>query len=671
MVAGMSKPDTPENKPQAAPKQRATLGQQDLIALALAEKLRRRQARATLGVGAWAAVVDPTLADQIGEDIVRVTEIRGSSRTVAAFFNGSSTIVPSDKLRPTLASGDVMAKAGHKYVVLDLYPRRTGRDHELAWGMSPQWGIHGAGNDEPHVVELDVRDVAAEVEVDSHASVVSAREFAAHAAYVVRGAVGHLSSPESRLPPTIGPDLSVPDFSHVASCAEPCRVRKDAAGRIIDDHVAGRRAILCDFLGGATLWIWAEVLVQCPHTVQWNDSPSAGRHPETAKILAPSEHVLPDAVKTPPTDAPTLPASTAAAALPASLVTDPAPTSALGAGLYTPPPLEIDMNTNAKIIHNLTSSPKLARGTIVIIDEGYRGRAEEAISALRTRFSETDLESTDALEDIETIHNDIGEALPGAYEVRRSDDVELPDGSTFAKVTCVSAGGSSHDRHDFFAALVRVAAGGALALPASTDGAVARVAKSVGGKALDVAKDAFVGVKDMAVDEGKRKALAFAQVASQDTLVAGHEAVRRTVLAAGAGFMGADNPQAAATNAALAQGFDMLSIGAGKLLARALAKHAPGTAQVIDAATESLQQGIDRKQAHGVLDQVMPVVGGGLKALAQAAVTRMMPALPAAPAVALPAPAADAPPSPPAEAPTKPKRKRTPKATSSQAGGAK
>lgn len=671
MVAGMSKPDTPENKPQAAPKQRATLGQQDLIALALAEKLRRRQARATLGVGAWAAVVDPTLADQIGEDIVRVTEIRGSSRTVAAFFNGSSTIVPSDKLRPTLASGDVMAKAGHKYVVLDLYPRRTGRDHELAWGMSPQWGIHGAGNDEPHVVELDVRDVAAEVEVDSHASVVSAREFAAHAAYVVRGAVGHLSSPESRLPPTIGPDLSVPDFSHVASCAEPCRVRKDAAGRIIDDHVAGRRAILCDFLGGATLWIWAEVLVQCPHTVQWNDSPSAGRHPETAKILAPSEHVLPDAVKTPPTDAPTLPASTAAAALPASLVTDPAPTSALGAGLYTPPPLEIDMNTNAKIIHNLTSSPKLARGTIVIIDEGYRGRAEEAISALRTRFSETDLESTDALEDIETIHNETGDAILGAWEVRRSDDVELPDGSTFAKVTCVSAGGSSHDRHDFFAALVRVAAGGALALPASTDGAVARVAKSVGGKALDVAKDAFVGVKDMAVDEGKRKALAFAQVASQDTLVAGHEAVRRTVLAAGAGFMGADNPQAAATNAALAQGFDMLSIGAGKLLARALAKHAPGTAQVIDAATESLQQGIDRKQAHGVLDQVMPVVGGGLKALAQAAVTRMMPALPAAPAVALPAPAADAPPSPPAEAPTKPKRKRTPKATSSQAGGAK
>ena len=133
--------------------------------------------------------------------------------------------------------------------------------------------------------------------------------------------------------------------------------------------------------------------------------------------------------------------------------------------------------------------------------------------------------------------------------------------------------------------------------------------------------------------------------------------------------MGADNPQAAATNAVLAQGFDMLSIGAGKFFARALAKHAPGTAQLIDAATASLQQGIDRKQAHGVLDQVMPVVGGGLKALAQAAVTRMMPALPAAPTAALPAPAADTP--PPAEAPAKPKRKRAPKATPSQTGGAK
>lgn len=53
---------------------------------------------------------------------------------------------------------------------------------------------------------------------------------------------------------------------------------------------------------------------------------------------------------------------------------------------------------------------------------------------------------------------------------------------------------------------------------------VARAVKGAGSKALDVAKDAFVGAKDMVIDEGKRKAIAFAQVASQGTLVAGHEA---------------------------------------------------------------------------------------------------------------------------------------------------
>lgn len=636
----MSKSDTP------APPTPARLGQQDLIALALTEKLRRRQVRASLGVGAWATITDPAVADQIGEDIVRVTEVRGSSRVVAAFFNGSSTIVAGDKLKACLASGDIMVQNGHRYVVLDPYPRRTGSDHELAWGMSPQWGIDGAGVDEPSIIELDVRQISAETSINGPVSLITPRVFSERDAYVVRGAI--------RVDPslsTLGPNLVVDDFSHVASCAEPCRVRKHE-GRIIDDHVDGRRVVLCDFLGGATLWIWAEVLVALTpstHTVQWGDSPSEKHHPETAKILAPSVHAAAvDAIEMAP---PTPP--------PVALPPAQPPTQ----------PLELSMNTNDKILRNITSGPRLARGTIVIVDAYYSENMKEAVGALRVKFSDEALASTDALEDVDSIR--LGEPPLGAYEVRRSDAVELPDGSTFAKITCVLAGNAGSGRYEFISALVRVAAGGALALSPSPDGAVARVAKNVGGKALDVAKDALVGVKDMAVDEGKRKALAFAQVASQDTLVSGHEAVRRTVLAAGAGFMGADNPQAAATNAALAQGFDMLSIGAGKLLARVLEKHAPGTAKMIGAATESLQHGIDQKQAHGVLDQVMPVVGGGLKALAQAAVGRMLPALPAAPAAALPAPTPTPTPEPPT-APSKPKRKRTPKAaTSSQNGGAK
>jgi len=645
MVAGMSKPDTPET--YTTTQTRARLGQQDLIALALAEKLRRRQVRTALGIGAWAVIADPVLVDQIGEAIVRITEVRGSSRVVTAFFNGSSAMVLVDKLKPCLASGDIAAKGGHKYVVLDLYPRRVGHDSELAWGMSPQWGIHGAASDEPHVDEIDVRDVASETTAEPRMPSINPHVFADHAAYVVRGYALPGVAIGSVWP--VGPGLSITDFAHVASCAEPCRTRKNATGRTVDDHVEGRRAILCDFLGGATLWIWAENLVQCLHTVQWDDSPSASHHPETTRICMPSSQVAAAAAAVD-----TKPAVPETPELPAAPIT---PVLAL---------TEIDMSTTDKIIRNITSGPKLARGTIVIIDAEYAAAMEEGVGALRMRFSDNALDSTDARDAIDSIR--LEEPPVGAYEVRRSDVIELPDGSTFVRVTCVQAGSSDGERYEFISALVRVAAGGALAVPASTDGAVARVAKTVGGKALDVAKDAFVGAKDMVVDEAQRKALALAQVASQDTLVAGHAMVRRTVLAAGAGLVGADNPQAAATNAVLAQGFDMMSIGAGKLLARVLAKHAPGTAKMIDAATDSLQQGIDQKQAHDVLDQVMPVVGGGLKALAQAAVVRMMPALPAAPTAPVAALPITTP--TPVETPAKPKRKRTPKATQ-QSGGAK
>ena len=140
--------------------------------------------------------------------------------------------------------------------------------------------------------------------------------------------------------------------------------------------------------------------------------------------------------------------------------------------------------------------------------------------------------------------------------------------------------------------------------------------------------------------------------------------------------MGADSPESVAASKALVQGFDMATIAGGKFVARLLAKHAPGTSKMIDAATDTLQQGIDQKQAKSVLDQAMPLIGGGLKALGQAAAQRFLPALAApAPAAALPSPTVE-PTSPapdptptPTPAPAKPKRSR-PSRAKSQNGGA-
>lgn len=642
--------------PAAAPKPAETgiLEQVDLIAHALTEKVRRRQVRDNIGVGAWAVVTDPKLVEQLGEEIVRVTEVRGSSRVVQAMFNCATAVAAEGQVKPCLMAGDVVMSSGGPVVVLNPRTPEPGTP-PTAWGVSPRWGVDGATPDEPSTIKVAVRDQLQQEgrATSGHDAVIASRVFThCERGMAVRGVLEKIG---------IGPDLGWNDFLKVAQFAEPCAPRPDTTGGIITDVVDGKKAVLCDFIGGATLWIWAEVLVEFPLVLQWADSPSHGRHPETKKIRRPSASrgISPTTAMGAAVDA----QRSTATALPES------PPLALPTNTK-----EIMSNTNEQIIASLCAAGKLTRGTVIIVDDTYRPRMEAAAAAIQVQWSRQLLDDSDTLDDLSDIFNE--STVSGAYEVRKPYEIELPDGRTIAAVVCTVAGQAGGDRFNFFVALTRVA-GGQVALPDRTgDGVVARAVKGAGSKALDVAKDAFVGAKDMVIDEGKRKALALAQVASQDTLVTGHEAVRRTVLALGAGLMGAENPEAAATNGALAQGFDMATIAGGKFVARLLAKHAPGTSKMIDAATDTLQQGIDQKQAKSVLDQAMPLIGGGLKALGQAAAQRFLPALAApAPAAALPSPATTpTPPVPdsapaPTPAPAKPKRSR-PSRAKSQNGGA-
>ena len=579
------------SEPAAAPKPAETgiLEQVDLIACALTEKVRRRQVRDNIGVGAWAVVTDPKLVEQLGEEIVRVTEVRGSSRVVQAMFNCATAVAAEGQIKPCLMAGDVVMSSGGPVVVLNPRTPEPGTP-PTAWGVSPRWGIDGAALDEPSTVKIAVRDQLQQEgrATSGHDALIASRVFTrCERGMAVRGVLEKIG---------IGPDLGWSDFLKVAQFAEPCAPRPDTTGGIITDVVDGKKAVLCDFIGGATLWIWAEVLVEFPLVLQWADSPSHGRHPETKKIRRPSAsrgvHVFTqDNIDVGPH-----------AALPKS---HPEP-------LALPPTKENMSNTSEQIIASLCAAGKLARGTIIIVDDTYRSRMEAAITGIHAEWTKQQLDDSDALDNLTDIANELIQS--GAYEVRKSYELELPDGRSIVAVTCTVAGQTSSDRFDFFAALTRVA-GGQVALPDSTgDGVVARAVKGAGSKALDVAKDAFVGAKDMVIDEGKRKALALAQVASQDTLVTVHETVRRTVLAGGAAFMGADSPESAAASKALVQGFDMATIAGGKFVARLLAKHAPGTSKMIDAATDTLQQGIDQKQAKSMLDQAMPLIGGGLKA---------------------------------------------------------
>jgi len=653
----MSKPDTNAPSSSASP---STLGQADLVALGVAEGLRRVQARAALGVGAWAHVHDQKTADAIGEEVVQISAVEGNARAVVAFFNRSVTRVEASKLRPCLASGDKFkTSTGHTGIVLDVNARRPGEAR--AWAVSPRWGIDSSKPDafEEHGADLLAVNSALTGDFSStgtHAITPRAASLD-KPAHCVRGWLA--TAPSGAEFGGVGPDLSAADFLRVAGFAEPCRVRKDANGKIIDDNVHGHRVVLCDFHGGATLWVWVAVLVEFTMIVEWKDSPSYGHHPETHRIRKPSADVAARA------------AATAAATVP------PKPSIELNElesllAIESTPALAIEGNpmTDYDINKLCISAP--ARGTILVLDDTYKRRLRAVIDGLKDDYG---VELADAADELVDLKDDAEQSPPGAYEVRKNSEIELPDGKLVTVSHCSQVGVAGAARRAYLCGLLQLAGTGQALALREPDGVVARVGKAAGSKAIEVARDAFHGAKDLAIEEGKRKATAFAQVATQDGLVAGYEATRRTALAAGAALMGADNPEGAATSAALAQGFDMATIAGGKLLARMLERHAPGTAKVISAATETLQDGIDRKQAKSVLDQAAPMIGGGLLALAQAGVKKFMPALAAgAPAPALPA----APVEPPqAPAPTvatpptaaKPKRKRTAKPKSD--GGAK
>lgn len=650
----MSKPDTNAPSSSAPP---STLGQADLVALGVAESLRRVQARAALGVGAWAHVHDQKTADAIGEEVVQISAVEGNARAVVAFFNRSVTRVEASKLRPCLASGDKFkTSTGHTGIVLDVNARRPGEAR--AWAVSPRWGIDSSKPDafEEHSVDLLAVNSALTGDFSSmgtHAITPRAASLD-KPAHCVRGWLSPPSGADADgIAVGVGPNLPAIDFLRVAGFAEPCRVRKDASGKIVDDTVYGCRAVLCDFHGGATLWVWAAVLVEFTMIVEWKDSPSYKHHPKTHRIRKPSADVAARAAAATPPPSPPIE------------LNELEPLPALDS---VPALAEGNPMTDYDINKLCISAP--ARGTILVLDETYARRLRAVVDSMKDDWGVT---LADAADEFGELIVDAEHSPPGAYEVRKNAEIELPDGKLLTVSHCSQVGVAGAARRAYLCGLLQPAGTGQALALREPDGVVARVSKAAGSKALEVAKDAFQGAKDLAIEEGKRKATAFAQVATQDSLVAGYEAARRTALAAGAALMGADNPEGAATSTALAQGFDMATIAGGKLLARMLERHAPGTAKIISAATETLQDGIDRKQAKSMLDQAAPMIGGGLLALAQAGVKKFMPALAAGvPTPALPV----APVEPPAPAPTiaaapteKPKRKRTPKPKSD--GGAK
>ena len=588
----------------------------DLWQASKSEVERRRVAARNLLKDAWATVTDPEVVKAVGARHVQVVSADAVSPTTGAsvvtvrpFYSTVQHVVQRLQLVECLALGDCVQVGSKRGIVCSVVPDEAA---STALILTPDWGIDGREADTPAITEecpaADVSGRASGPDPTSYDIVSTTPTLESANGLFIRGARRGYGGPT--VGPTVGPHVCLQEFTSVAAFAEPCQPRRDAAGKlVIEDFtspmVGSDDAVLCDFLGGATLWIWSSVLVDNNILkIPWWDSPSHGRHPALEKIYRPSQ------------------ALSLTAAQRAALANDRhAPSLALPPITGTVAlPASTESPMNAKLFDLFHPQ----RGTLVVVNDKYRDHAVQLVSHLRGIVDEDTL--SDVADDLSVINSDADTTLVGAYEVRECFNLDLgvKDGD-LTLVRCRAAGTSGRARHLLVLGFLQVP--NQLAVQEQPR-ALARAGQAVARGA----KGSLVAAKDAVVDAGKRKLGTGAKVLAEGSLVSGHEAVRRGAGAA-IGMLTGRDPAAVAEHPVFQQAFNEASTGGMRFAAGLIERFAPGTAKVVRGAADTLEVGIDRKQATKVLDAAAPMVGRGLQALAQAAVNKFLPAL-AAPATA-------------------------------------
>lgn len=592
------------------------MNQQDLLTpVALwdaswAESNRRRDAARRGLPGAWAVITDPEQVRTVGARHAQIVAGDATNVAVRPFYTTSQFAMPRSAVAECLALGDHVDVGGQCGVVCSVVPEEQ---VSTALLLTPDWGVDGSAADAPAItLELPAGDVSRRsLGARTDAQVVNTSPTLESAnGLFVRGVRFGRDGDWA-----VGPSLSLERFNRVAALAEPCMPRRDGTGKVIVENFLSSMngnddAILCDFLGGATLWIWKSVLVDnLILKIPWWDSPSHGHHPALAKIFR---------------------SSTERAAL-ANAAHTLTPALAFGSGSVPAlPPTE-----NSTMTHLNLDLPHPVRGTLVVVNDKYRDHAVQLVARLRSLIDDEDV-LADVSDDLDIIKGSAETTIVGAYEVRACFDLEIVGHGPITLAHCRTAGASGAARHLLVLGLVMTPNQLATASPK----ALARAGQAVARGA----KGSLVAAKDAVVDAGKRKLETGAKVLAEGSLVSGHEAVRRGAGAA-IGMLTGRDPAAVAEHPVFQQAFNEASTGGMRFAAKLIESFAPGTAKVVRGAADTLEEGIDRKQATKVLDAAAPMVGRGLQALAQAAVAKFMPAL------APPAPAAALPPTPPPAAP--------------------
>lgn len=595
-----------------------TRSQGPLVDAALAEQRRRAERRRSLGTGQMVALSTDAAAAhgvQPHDRLAHVTAARGNLRDILT-LQGTAATVALEELRAAAQPGDRVD--GGLVIAVDVDP--DGSPRALVSSAAPA----GPGTDlpgvsyAPHAVAVLPVGSSAPFDVVAPHTVADLGESCA-----LRGCDSSGG---------IGPGLCPRDGA--VRQREPGTIRAGVASAKVGD----RATVLVDFLGGATLWVWRDLLCPAP-VIGLPDDPLC----DARGVWAPLdlvERCRPGAepLTQGPASATLAPVDPAAAALQAR-----AARPALSGGRTdspsagAPPALSAGDTTMST---TLAPSPALVAaieaasapapvGSIVKIAAAYRDYLPALLKDIEAHYGVC--RNISLASDVTA---ECSDAIPGLYEVIEVRTLRYAKGSVAVlKIQTEDPDGTGDELHVLQGIGIEVK-GGALAPAVGAGGALAtasRGAKGLVSAATSGAKSVARKTGQIAVAEGKRKAAKAAKEFGGDTVFDVYEGVK----GAAAQFMEAFGLERFIP--AMHVAADVAATSGAHMLGEALQETSPKLASVLVAVSETIEDKQAQRTAAGVRAALAPAVEAIREGFGQAAGRMLAPALQTL--GALPAPA--------------------------------
>ena len=586
-----------------------TRSQGPLVDAALAEQRRRAERRRSLGTGQMVALSTDAAAAhgvQPHDRIAHVTATRGNLRDILT-LQGATATVALEEIRAAAQPGDRVD--GGLVIAVDVDP--DGAPRALVSSAAPA----GPGTDlpgvsyAPHAVAVLPVGSSAPFDVVAPHYVADLGE-----ACALRGCDSSGG---------IGPGLCPRDGA--VRQREPGTIRAGVASAKVGD----RTAVLVDFLGGATLWVWRDLLCPAP-VIGLPDDPLC----DARGVWAPldlAERCRPGAepLTQPPASATLTPVDPAAAALQAraarpALSGGRTDSSSAGA----PPALpegSSDMSTAT-----LAPSPALVAAieaaaspapvdSVIKISPAYRDHVPALLKELEVHYG-----ACRSVSLASEVAAECADAIPGLYEVVEVRSLRYAKGAvTVLKIQTEDPDGTGDEFHVIQGIGIEVK-GGAIVPAAGASGALAtasRGAKGLVSAATSGAKSVAKRTGQIAVAEGKRKALKAAKELGGDTVLDVYEGVKGDV----GKFMEAFGLERFIP--AMHVAADVAATSGARMLGEALQETSPKLATALVAVSETIEDKQAQRTAGAVRAALAPAVEAIREGFGQAAGRMLAPAL--------------------------------------------